>query len=470
VERLGKTRETISLRQWVQAPCIGERVRTCKKLFFTSVKRALFNGITEATTTATSLSQDEYELPRDIRTVRVNRLKARKGMSATDKNIRRKKSVFGQLQNELSGWSGAALRRGFIAKGHGGQKRAFKVKLIGEGVNDYSGPYREIFTDAIREINEWTTSSESTLGILDPSPNAVVGVGENRDLKVFASCESAWDTFEVDVSDPFISEEERTIWDHFSSHLVPRNEEIRDLEDSLSFLGKLVSTAVRHGIPVDLDLPLGTVWRRLCEEKISTFEILEEVDLIAHRQSKGSPTDMGQDPSVLKFLATQQHLFNAFADGVSSVLPVELFSMFTGVELRDYFCGNQEIDVELLRTVVEYEGYKEDDKVIQFFWEVIREMSTADKKLFLQFVWARSRLPLKESDFDAPFKIQKDTKTSCNAALPSASTCFFSLSLPEYESMEMLKEKLLFAIKNVKTMETDFSTNDVEIEEGWRGL
>lgn len=63
---------------------------------------------------------------------------------AVNNCVKKEMTVFGQLQKELRGWSGSALRRSYIARGHGGQPRAFKVKLIGEGVNDYSGPYREV--------------------------------------------------------------------------------------------------------------------------------------------------------------------------------------------------------------------------------------------------------------------------------------------------------------------------------------
>jgi len=164
---------------------------------------------------------------------------------------------------------------------------------------------------------------------------------------------------------------------------------------------------------------------------------------------------------------------NSFTEGMCSVLPVELLPMFTGEQLRDIICGNPDIDVELLRRVVEYEGYQETDMVVAYFWEVLREMTTSERKLFLQFVWARNRLPLKESDFDAPFKIQKDMKTvneDGDYPLPSASTCFFSLTLPDYPEKEVLKQKLLFAIENVTTMESDYVTNDVEVSEGWRGL
>jgi len=54
-------------------------------------------------------------------------------------------SVFGQLFNEVDKWSEQSLRRAYVGKGHGGQKRAFKVKFLGEGVKDYGGPYRAVF-------------------------------------------------------------------------------------------------------------------------------------------------------------------------------------------------------------------------------------------------------------------------------------------------------------------------------------
>jgi len=95
-------------------------------------------------------------------------------------------------------------------------------------------------------------------------------------------------------------------------------------------------------------------------------------------------------------------------------------------------------------------------------------MTNVERKLFLQFVWARSRLPSREIDFEAPFKIIKDTKSIGDDALPSASTCFFTLTLPEYSSREVLKRKLLFAIENGYTMESDYVTNETEVDKGWR--
>jgi len=473
VQRAGKSGSTHQMEMWFQASSIGGRIRSCRTLFFSSVKKSFLDCIVDATTTPTPLSHDEYELPREVRTVRVNRLRARRAMSSTDSIARKKHSVFSQLQLELRGWSGAALRRGHVAKGHGGQKRAFKVKLIGEGVNDYSGPYREVFADAMREVTEEDKLGLGAIGVLKPSPNKAADIGEDRSLCVFSCGDIDGDNPDFcsskEQSVQLISDGERIIRKNYNSYVIVKNEGARDAEESILFLGKLSAVALRHGILVDLPLPLGLVWRGLCEENTDTLQTLKEVDVMAYQQYG----EKGSNVTVIPFFALQQRMLNSFAEGISSILPLEVFPIFTGVELRDIFCGNADVDVGLLRRVVEYEGYEKDDNVISYFWEVLQEMTTHERKLFLQFVWARSRLPMKESDFDAPFKIQKDFKNcggSANAALPTASTCFFSLSLPDYGDKDTLKRKLLYAIKNVTTMESDYVTNNAEVGEGWRGL
>ena len=39
-----------------------------------------------------------------------------------------------------------------------------------------------------------------------------------------------------------------------------------------------------------------------------------------------------------------------------------------------------------------------------------------------------------------------------------------------YKDKDTLKSKLLFAINNVATMESDYVTNESEVREGWRGM
>jgi HECT-domain (ubiquitin-transferase)/SPRY domain len=459
VERVGKRQLSDSMKLWVEVPCMASRMRLTKGLFLNNVKLGFLESVIHATETPTPLSHDEYELPREIRTVRVNRVKSRKVMSGSDTSLKRKHSVFAQLQNEMRTWGGAALRRGFVAKGHGGQKRAFKVKLIGEGVNDYSGPYREVFTDAISEIMEFDSHGRGYLGVLDPTPNHMNDIGEGRELFMFSRVENNINKSMAALIK--VSPEECRIHKGFASLTLQRDEASREIEESVMILGRLVGTACRHGIPVDLSLPFGIVWSTLVEENLTDKARLEEIDSLASK--------ICNDYYGSALLQWEQRMVNAFVDGISHVLPLELLPLLSKHELQDLFCGNPDVDVDLLKCVVEYEGYNENDLVILFFWEVLREMTNLDRKKFLQFVWARNRLPSKESDFESPFRIQRDIGSSDNS-LPSASTCFFTLTLPKYSSKDVLREKLTFAMENVCTMESDYVTNDAEVGEGWRGM
>jgi hypothetical protein len=483
-DRAGRSSNKVLRSQWVQVPSIGSFLRkpSIRRMIFTSTKKETIQSIMQVTTTPTPLAHDEYELPREIRTVRINRIRARNIMKSEKTNgnslisLKRKYSVFSQLQHETRSWGGAGLRRAFVAKGHGGQKRAFKVKLIGEGCNDYSGPYREIFTDSLSEITNTSSDGPSvfgTLGVLDPTPNNVAAVGDQRDLFMFSLNRSDTHACLPPLS-PSLSSSEKLIRSSFASLLASRGESSREVEEALVFLGRLVGTALRHGIALDLPLPLETIWKKIVEDEGDEEDELRELDLLSWRNGAHDRKDH-MKPALLLW---QQRMLNYFVEGLSNVLPVEVFSILTGEELMEMICGNPEIDVNLLRRVVEYEGYEENDHVVQFFWDAVREFTNEERKKFLQFVWARNRLPIKETDFDAPFKIQKDTSSEAPSednesgptALPSASTCFFALSLPPYKTKEELKSKLLFAINNVATMETDFVTQSHEISEGYRSF
>ena len=153
--------------------------------------------------------------------------------------------------------------------------------------------------------------------------------------------------------------------------------------------------------------------------------------------------------------------------GLNAVLPMELFPIFTPLELERLFCGSREIDIELLRECTEYEDVDPQAPHVIAFWEVLQELRQEERAQFLKFVWARSRLPNTATDFPMSFKLQgaqgraKDTPDTW---LPHAQTCFFSLSLPAYSSKGLLKEKLLFAINNSPNMDADVRLHSAD---GW---
>lgn len=168
--------------------------------------------------------------------------------------------------------------------------------------------------------------------------------------------------------------------------------------------------------------------------------------------------------------------------GLNSILPVSALAIFTWQELEARLCGVDEIDVSLLRANTEYdEDVSPADEFVQRFWRVLEGMETPDRRAFLRFVWARSRLPMGAAQFHQKFKIQSlapgngdgsspstgaSTTAAMDAQLPKSHTCFFALQLPRYSSDEICRRQLLYAIHNCVEMDGDFRLADTEMS-GW---
>ncbi|ETV97588.1 hypothetical protein, variant [Aphanomyces invadans] len=460
-------------------------VRALRRLTFTSTKLSFWDATLKATATPTPLPSDEYEDPREIRIIRINRIQAQASKLALcpSPSDRLRKSVFGQLYREMRTWSDSGFRRAYTGKGHGGQKRAFKVKFLGEGVNDYGGPYRAVFEQIVDELQmdqvEITKGEQGLLPLLVPCPNRRSGTGMNQDKFVLnPSC----GTISVAVG-PIALELHR-------------------------FLGKLIGTAVRHGLQMGLDLP-SVVWRPLVGLPLNRHH-LEDIDVVAFNTLttlETLPPSKDADEYCKQFTFTThlsdgtevalrpdgetQHVDyasrDAFVDltfkkrlvesgpqlaalreGLSAVIPMEIAGLFTAKELETLVCGRREVDVSLLKQCTEYEDVDPNSDLIVAFWQVLEEFSPDERTLFLLFVWARSRMPNSAKDFPMNFKIQaphdQGARSHPDQYLPHAQTCFFSLSLPAYSTKEILKAKLLYAIQNSPNMDADVRLHNAE---GW---
>lgn len=109
------------------------------------------------------------------------------------------------------------------------------------------------------------------------------------------------------------------------------------------------------------------------------------------------------------------------------------------------------------------------DPFVVYFWTVLGTLLTpADRSLFIQFVWGRSRLPASANEFERPFKLQRmaipasrrpgkdePDRTAADKFLPVAHTCFFSLDLPPFSSLEVTHARLLYAIHNSIAIDAD---------------
>jgi len=140
----------------------------------------------------------------------------------------------------------------------------------------------------------------------------------------------------------------------------------------------------------------------------------------------------------------------AFLDGLRSTIDLTWIRLFNHEELQHVISGfrREGFDVADLKENVGYIEYEADSQTILAFWEVIEEMSDEERSLFLLFTTACSRPPT--LGFTAMYPkivIQNSSiEYSDRTRLPTAATCVNLLSLPDYESKEVLKNKLLYAI------------------------
>jgi other hect domain ubiquitin protein ligase E3 len=120
-------------------------------------------------------------------------------------------------------------------------------------------------------------------------------------------------------------------------------------------------------------------------------------------------------------------------------------------ELELLVCGHPTVDLEVLmkHTVYSPSTYNVDSPVVKNFWEVLRGFSDDQRAGFLQFAWARSRLPSDQMSYRMQLNIVSKARVSIDQVLPTTETCFFNVHLPKYSSIEVMRQKLLTALSCV---------------------
>lgn len=138
--------------------------------------------------------------------------------------------------------------------------------------------------------------------------------------------------------------------------------------------------------------------------------------------------------------------FDSFKKGFYKCCHGEVLQMLEPEDLEMLVWGSQVLDFDELKRVTVYtDGYTEDSPVMIQFWEVISELTDDEKRKFLAFCTGWDRAPINGL---GSMKFYISRHGDNQAMLPSVHTCFNHLLIPEYESKELLKEKLLKAINN----------------------
>ncbi|XP_054270101.1 E3 ubiquitin-protein ligase HERC2 isoform X2 [Macrosteles quadrilineatus] len=400
------------------------------------VKEITFRKVVQATMVRDRQHGPVIELNR----IQVKRSRSKGGLAGLD-GI---KSVFGQMLGKVQFLTQEAL---FLPH------RVWKVKFVGESVDDCGGGYSESIAEMCDELQN------GSLPLLIPTPNGRDDTGTNRDCFLLNPV----------ANSPL--------------HL-----------NMFRFLGMLMGIAIRTGSPLSLNLA-EPVWKQLAGMPLTPAD-LQEIDrdyvpgLLCIRDMSpddkelntldmpfSTPSATGVDvplSSTHRKVTPQNreeyirlalnyrlHEFDeqvvAVREGMAKVVPVPLLTLFSGYELETLVCGSPDIPLALLKSVATYKGVEASAPLVQWFWEVMEEFSNQERSLFLRFVWGRTRLPRTIPDFRGrDFVLQVlDKYNPPDHFLPESYTCFFLLKMPRYSCKLILREKLKYAIHFCKSIDTD---------------
>ncbi|KAL3879973.1 hypothetical protein ACJMK2_032247, partial [Sinanodonta woodiana] len=399
-----------------------------------AAKEAAFRKVVQATMVRDKQHGPVVELNR----IQVKRYRSKGGLAGPDGL----KSAFGQMSMKIGVFGPDSLML---------PHRIWKVKFVGESVDDCGGGYSESIAEMCDELQN------GSLPLLIETPNGRDESGANRDCFLL---------------NPMLKS---------PTH-----------QNMFKFLGILCGIAIRSGSPLSLNIA-EPVWQQLAGMPLTVADLTEvdkdfvpglmcikemsNEDLCSADMPFSVPSATGEEVNLsskysritpenrMEYIKVAiNYRLHEFDDqvrwvreGMSKVIPVPLLSLFTGLELETMVCGSPDIPLNLLKSVATYKGIDVNTPLVQWFWEVMDEFSNAERSLFLRFVWGRTRLPRTIADFRGrDFVLQVlDKYNPPDHFLPESYTCFFLLKLPRYSCKLVLQEKLKYAIYFCKSIDTD---------------
>ncbi|CAF0925783.1 unnamed protein product [Adineta steineri] len=125
-----------------------------------------------------------------------------------------------------------------------------------------------------------------------------------------------------------------------------------------------------------------------------------------------------------------------------------LRKLFRPDEIDLLVAGSQLLDFNQLASAATYDGgYTKDSPTIQNFWNILMNFTDEQKRKFLRFTTGSDRAPIGGL---VRLKLIISRNGPDADRLPTSHTCFNALLLPDYSSIEKLREKLSIAIDNAE--------------------
>ncbi|KAJ8378256.1 hypothetical protein AAFF_G00244600 [Aldrovandia affinis] len=353
-------------------------------------------------------------------------------------------------------------------------KGVIRVKFVNDlGVDeagiDQDGVFKEFLEEIIKKVfnpalNLFKTTSGNER--LYPSPTSYIH--ENH-LQLFEFVgkmlgKAMYEGIVVDV--PFASFFLSQVLGHHHSMFYSSIDELPSLDSE--FYKNLTSIKRYDGDVGDLGL---------------TLSYDEDVmgQLVCHELIPGGKTMLVTNENKISYIHLMAHFrmhtqikdqTAAFIRGFRCIINPEWLHMFSTPEVQRLVSGdNAEIDLDdLKKHTVYYGGFHSSHRVIIWLWDILSSDFTAEERaMFLKFVTSCSRPPLLGFAYlKPPFSIRcvevsddQDTgdtlgsvlrgfftirKKEPGGRLPTSSTCFNLLKLPNYSKKSILRDKLRYAI------------------------
>jgi ubiquitin-protein ligase E3 A len=138
--------------------------------------------------------------------------------------------------------------------------------------------------------------------------------------------------------------------------------------------------------------------------------------------------------------------FGEFRNGFDLLCNSDAFNLFIAEELDLVICGSSQFDWNELEKATKYDGgYSESHPTVRAFWSMFHRLPQDQKKLFLKFATGSDRCPVGGL---GALRLVIARNGPDSDKLPTASTCFNALLLPEYTTPEKMERLLLTAIQN----------------------
>ena len=328
--------------------------------------------------------------------------------------------------------------------------KLYNVIFMGEYSHDAGGPYRESFAFYAMELQT------PALPLLIKTPNGRHAVGQNRDKFVWnpgatTSLHMEMFSFMGKLMGIAIRSKEYMainiapiMWKLMVGE-VPTTDDLESIDSAHQKSIRTIKNIDQHGI--DAEMFSCTFF-----ETFTTLSIDDQtVELVPHGAEKEVTFENRHefcDCVDYYRLHSFDRQITAVRAGLAQIVPLKILSLFTWDQLEMMVCGSSEIDVDLLEANTEYSSCSPTDEHIILF-------STEERSALIRFTWGRSRLPLNSAGFSQRFKLQSFSRSPADQYLPVAHTCFFSLELPRYSTIEIMKEKLRYAIFNCAAIDGD---------------